>query len=811
MNIRHFTRIKASFSGRRHWVRARLSVEALEMRSMLAADPFSIVMLPDTQKYTDHKDSSGNPLPNESQTYFNSQTQWIVDNLTAKNIKFVTHVGDVIEYTSSSTERAARFARADAAMDILDGNLSSNPQGRVPYSVVLGNHDYEANGDHRTDASGGAASFVANFGPARFTTPGGGYRSWYGGASANGANSYQWFSAGDIDFLHLALEYEARIDSNPNLDAVRWAQSVIDANPGMPVILSTHAYLNGGEGRGWGRSNGDTGRNGETIFNELVRNNPEIFMVLGGHFTGARQRTVDNAAGFDVYEVLVDYQGDSQGGGGYFRLFEFSPDDNSIGATSISNVPGKAPLANSGSRENVYDLEVDFETRIAMKTTARLTTPLDNGSAIATGDVDSLDAFGQVRVTDNPDHFVVQLADVDDGINDATVTASTVRLYRNGALLGQGAANGYDFAYSTSVNTIMLTPRGAAEFAAGDYQIVVGGSAVIRNGDGTAMAATTINVDVDAASAPSQVTTVFDVGNDTWIQSGMAAQGASEGVKVDGSPAIHGLIRFTGVTAGANRIPAGSTINSVALDFGVVVDPIDGGGADQGNVPAMHRMISSWSDSATWASSFGGNGIGANGTEAVATADASRSGAHTSSTAPDYSSSQFDALRSTVQGWVNGAYTNNGWALLPGGSSGVSLGSFESSARPRLTVTYTPPAGQASAFRAEAAPAAESSSNTDASSDAAPASGDQAKSDRERQARAVDAVFDNRARAADRAPATRRTVAAPSRGEANDRSVPESAIIAPADDAFDSNASPNRRPNRSAPVQETDLADEAAL
>lgn len=48
------------------------------------ADAFTIIALPDTQNYT-----STQPDPD-------MQTQWAVNNRVARNIVFVTHLGDVV-------------------------------------------------------------------------------------------------------------------------------------------------------------------------------------------------------------------------------------------------------------------------------------------------------------------------------------------------------------------------------------------------------------------------------------------------------------------------------------------------------------------------------------------------------------------------------------------------------------------------------------------------------------------------------------------------------------------------------------------
>ena len=49
-------------------------------------EPATIVMLPDTQLY-----SENNP------EIFHDQTRWVAEHIAEENIRFVTHVGDVVQ------------------------------------------------------------------------------------------------------------------------------------------------------------------------------------------------------------------------------------------------------------------------------------------------------------------------------------------------------------------------------------------------------------------------------------------------------------------------------------------------------------------------------------------------------------------------------------------------------------------------------------------------------------------------------------------------------------------------------------------
>ncbi len=206
---------------------------------------------------------------------------------------------------------------ADKAMSKLDGV--------VPWGVCLGNHDYDDHGENR-----GAAGFLKHFGPERFAK-----YPWFGGASPNKLNSYQLFSADGIDFVILHLEMDV-----PDA-AIDWARQVLAKYPKRVAIVSTHSYLQGrdGVGRNVKETTGSS-HSGEAVWNKLIRNHPQIFMVLCGHV----QATVEyyqvskNDAGADVLEMLADYQGRENGGNGWMRLIRFDPAKRQIEIRTYSPV-----------------------------------------------------------------------------------------------------------------------------------------------------------------------------------------------------------------------------------------------------------------------------------------------------------------------------------------------------------------------------------------------------------------------------------------------------------------------------------------
>src|SRR5690606_16934309 len=131
--------------------------------------PFTLVLLPDTQVY--------------SQSYpeiYYAQTKWIADS--ADKFSFVLHQGDI---TNNNAE--AEWVVAEKAMSALDG--------KIPYTVVVGNHDLGTGGraDNRN-----ADLFNKYFPYHKHSN-----RKEFGGAFEPGKMENTWyeFKAGGIKWL----------------------------------------------------------------------------------------------------------------------------------------------------------------------------------------------------------------------------------------------------------------------------------------------------------------------------------------------------------------------------------------------------------------------------------------------------------------------------------------------------------------------------------------------------------------------------------------------------------------------------------
>lgn len=261
------------------------------------ADSFSIILLPDTQNYSEK-------YPD---TYI-AQALWIRKQAKQDNIKFAIHLGDIVQTSTKQPE----WENADRAMRLLDGV--------VPYSMAPGNHDMVIK---NRDSS----LYNKYYSPARFAG-----QDWYGGhMGENNDNNYCFFEASGMKFLILNLEFA------PRDQTLEWAASISQKYSDHRVIVATHCYMRpNARDTGCATSYNIAGNSGEQIWQKFIRKQPNIFLVVSGHVLGVGLQTSINDAGGKVLEMLTDYQGLPNGGDGWLRSLKFVPSENKIHVRTYS-------------------------------------------------------------------------------------------------------------------------------------------------------------------------------------------------------------------------------------------------------------------------------------------------------------------------------------------------------------------------------------------------------------------------------------------------------------------------------------------
>lgn len=253
-----------------------------------AASPFSIAWISDTQVYAESYPDT-----------FMAMTSWVEEQQEIHGIQALMHTGDVVNNRKS----AKQWANAVEAM----GRL------HLPYLIAAGNHDVWT---PQTDY----LYFSRYFGTANDPDT----VTWQ-----EGKGQYRLLSAGGMDILLLTLGY------GTGTEGIAWADAVLSRYPAHYAVLGFHSYMH---------ESGELTGIGKTLYQELVEPHANVKLVLCGHHHGVGRRNSpldddkDGIPDRTVVQLLADYQGEENGGGGFLRLLTFDP------AAGVVRVETYSPL-----------------------------------------------------------------------------------------------------------------------------------------------------------------------------------------------------------------------------------------------------------------------------------------------------------------------------------------------------------------------------------------------------------------------------------------------------------------------------------
>lgn len=246
----------------------------------------TIIILPDTQSYVKYKEE-----------VMTSQLDWIVNNKDSNNIKFVGHVGDIIQDYGASISQW-QFAKNE--MSKLTGST-------IPYAITFGNHDYV---EHTRNSVTGNTFFPLSIFE-EMPTFGDSY-------DTNCENTYHVVNIKGNDILVFLLEF------GPRQSVIDWANDILEQNSGKTAIIITHAYLswegqplesddNHAPSNGYGLGGVPTDVNdGSDIWTKIVSPNNNIKIVVCGHDgkadVGSALRITGHTNGDSIYEIMSNFQ-----------------------------------------------------------------------------------------------------------------------------------------------------------------------------------------------------------------------------------------------------------------------------------------------------------------------------------------------------------------------------------------------------------------------------------------------------------------------------------------------------------------------
>lgn len=296
---------------------AAQSPEQLPIRVDPSQDEFTVIVVPDTQRYSAY-------FPH----IMRSQFRWIRDHVAALNAKYVVHLGDVVE-----TGAESEWVLADEVFSMLDDV--------VPYTVVPGNHDLDP--EARPARVHHSTRFNAVFSPKRFIG-----QPWYGGhKGVTGDNSFGYFTAAGQSYMVLGLEF------GPSDDTLAWARSLAGNTDHSRIIVITHCYMYDDDTRvGEGDDSSPHKLNaewndGEQIWEKFVRRANNVGMVLSGHIKGdgTGRLVSQREGGTPVLQMLSNYQFLEHGGKGWLRILKFSPRTGALDVVTYSPWLGRTHTA----------------------------------------------------------------------------------------------------------------------------------------------------------------------------------------------------------------------------------------------------------------------------------------------------------------------------------------------------------------------------------------------------------------------------------------------------------------------------------
>ncbi|MCH9693198.1 MAG: VWA domain-containing protein [Gammaproteobacteria bacterium] len=352
------------------------------------AETFSIVVLPDTQFYT-----QDNP------DIFDTQTAWIRTNQAAENIIYVAHLGDIVD-SAGCNSTATEWANADGSMDVLDGAATTADD--IPYGVLPGNHDFDPL-PASTLCSTARDQYDATFGPSRYPPAG---TLWYGGSqdSANTHNNYTMFSSPEgVDFIAINLAYSDQVGAT-EVDILDWADDLLKTNPNRIGIVTSHFIMSDARTGGPGcELDDDLGTYGSAIWDEL-KDNPNLSLLLSGHCRGEKWVTFEGGGVErpgclgDVHGLMSNYQAYESSESGYMRIMRFDTDTREISVDTFTNeagLPASSPgTAASMDTTSVSSFTFDYDTTVSSCSDVALAMDrsgsMNGASAVAGTKLDAL-------------------------------------------------------------------------------------------------------------------------------------------------------------------------------------------------------------------------------------------------------------------------------------------------------------------------------------------------------------------------------------------------------------------------------------
>ena len=300
---------------------------------------WTMVVVPDIQGYVSKETNHG---------ILNMMMAWMVTNKKVLNIRQVLFTGDLVDWNQEGRLLPDRKELTGKEQWEATSKLISRLDGRLPYILCTGNHDYGIQAGENRDTNFNEF-FKINRNPLS--------REQLVECGFNGSgiktmeNAIYEFTAPHPDcrkFLVVTLQWV------PTAEQLEWAKKIFNeprfANH-FGIVL-THSYMHAnGEliTKTWKEIEQVNGLPGAEVYHRLVKQTSNIRLVVCGHVCGVEnwEKSVGytesvNGAGKKVAQMVFNTQAIGKqgkrhnGGDGWLRLLEFMPDKKTIKARTFS-------------------------------------------------------------------------------------------------------------------------------------------------------------------------------------------------------------------------------------------------------------------------------------------------------------------------------------------------------------------------------------------------------------------------------------------------------------------------------------------
>ncbi len=315
-------------------ITAAMAQQPYRPPSLSHPDSWSVIMLPDPQSY--QKFERNQPL-------FELMIAWISENIDRLNIKLVMCTGDLVEQNEMINPDGKAANQPSKAQWESVAKAFSRLDGKVPYMLAAGNHDYGY-----SNISVRRSNYNTYFPVDKNFLTQKGIRE----VALNGDNIpslenavYEFSSPQGRKFILLTLEFA------PRDTILNWAKKVVaqEKYRNHTAIVLTHSYLNAKDQQIEKENYPITdGNYGAAIWQKLVQPSSNIQLVFSGHIgvpNDARGhvgfRVDKNAAGKKVNQMAFNAQAMGggwygNGGDGWLRILEFLPDGKAVKVKTFS-------------------------------------------------------------------------------------------------------------------------------------------------------------------------------------------------------------------------------------------------------------------------------------------------------------------------------------------------------------------------------------------------------------------------------------------------------------------------------------------